>query len=188
MTAKEKASRGESFRGAKQTIGDLPGVEGVHAPIINMALVSSNSVRKLVNQRFDDDRYIPYNGEIIVVQLLKTLLVPCLHSPLSAICRLVSLAAIITTQLYCHPKYSQLRPYLTSTGWLLDKPADLERKNTSRTCATHFPNPVAFWWALKSRRVEKQETKLGASCTGSGDIDNDYSRAYIGWIELKFCS
>ena len=57
MTAKEKASRGESFRGAKQTIGDLPGVEGVHAPIINMALVSSNSVRKLVNQRFDDDRY-----------------------------------------------------------------------------------------------------------------------------------
>ena len=157
MTAKEKASRGESFRGAKQTIGDLPGVEGVHAPIINMALVSSNSVRKLVNQRFDDDRYIPYNGEIIVVQLLKTLLVPCLHSLLSAICRLVSLAAIITTQLYCHPKYSQLRPYLTSTGWLLDKPADLERTPPEHAqlifpTLLHFGEPlkVGGW---KSRKL-----------------------------------
>ena len=68
MTAKEKSIHSVGGR-TRQTIGDLPGVEGVDAPIINMALVSSNSVRKLVNQRFDDDRYIPYNGEIVVVRL-----------------------------------------------------------------------------------------------------------------------
>ena len=100
-------------------IGDLPGVEGVHAPIINMALVPSNSVRKLVNHRFDDDRYIPYNGEIIVVRLSKDLV-----GPVSSLGDL----PFRSTRCNCHHLIvlSSIS-HLTSTGWLPDQPADFQQ-------------------------------------------------------------
>ena len=65
--------------------------------------VLPSSVRELVKHKFVEDRYIPYIGEIIIIDSLKTLLAPALIYLLSPICRLVPLAAITTTQFYYHP-------------------------------------------------------------------------------------
>ena len=124
MTAKEKASRGESFRGAKQIF--LVSKVSMHLSSIwlwyHRIPFASLSIRGLMTT----DIFL-ITVRSLSFDSLKTLLAPCLHSLLSAICRLVSLAAVATTQLYYHPKYSQLRPYLTSTGWLLDQPADFQQ-------------------------------------------------------------
>jgi hypothetical protein len=68
-----------------------------HHPIVNMASPPSSSVRELVKHKFDDDRYLPYIGEIIVVRLSEDLAGP--GSALTS-CRLVPLATISTTRLY----------------------------------------------------------------------------------------
>jgi len=101
-------------------------------PIINMASVPS-SVREFVNHRFDDDRYIPYNGEIILVRLSKDLTGPgsALTSlsdlPSCSTCRNYHYAMVLASTVpssgleftvFPVPSYSVMDPisHLTSTG------------------------------------------------------------------------
>jgi hypothetical protein len=144
-------------------------------PIVNMASPPSSSVRELVKHKFDDDRYLPYIGEIIVVRLSEDL-----AGPGSALTSLNDLPSRATRHNFHHaivlaynvsgsglqftvfpvPSYSSMDPdsHLTSTDWLLSQPADFQRTHIplpfeattpSEQVQPLFPTPVVFGEPLK---------------------------------------
>src|SRR6267154_1899901 len=84
--------------------------------MINMTSVPSSTVPQLVNHKFTEDRYIPHNGEIIL--LSETLQGLALLHALSPICRFVLLPAITTTQFYYHLVFLYQASSLLSSQFL----------------------------------------------------------------------
>ena len=140
-----------------------------------MTSVPSSSVRELVKHKFAEDRYIPYNGEIILVRLSEDLAGP--GSTLPSVADLPSHAtrrnfhhAILLSSsipisglefiVFPAPAYSAADPisHLTSTDWLLSQPAafqqthiplPFEERTPPEQAQPLFPNPVAFGEPLK---------------------------------------
>jgi hypothetical protein len=115
-----------------------------------MTSVPSSSVRELVKHKFAEDRYIPYNGEIILVRLSEDL--PGPGSTLPSVTDLPSYATrrnfhhaiLLSSSIFISglefivfpaPAYSATDPisHLTSTDWLLSQPAAFQQ--------THIPLP-----------------------------------------------
>lgn len=142
--------------------------------IVDMTSVPSSSVHELVKHKFAVDRYIPYIGEIILVQLSEDLPGPgsILHSfgdlPSKATGRNYHHAILLSSRTYFSglefvvfpvPAYSATDPisHLTSTNWLLSQPAPYQQahiplpfeETTAEQAQPPSMTPVAFGEPLK---------------------------------------